>query len=519
MSAVNGVASDNRVESYWQRTATDSTTRRRSAYSAAIIPLVANTDILYRFVLPAVAGVAQVLKGSLRFDSTYGTGNPPSITLSGQGVSQTFTAAGVADAWNDFTFSFTPTGTGNIDAVVTVRSTVTTGKAWLDGIYHFPMTQSVRHFGYEWLPQAAQIVDTRITLTEAAALALPVAVNHGTSTITVTGAVTARGLFEACIADLVQSANQGQAVHIDSATGATFETTYTVVLSGAGAVDGVYTDATGVHVTISVPGLSADTRVYLRNMTDGVDLDNVKLTGTGYTLPVTWTADKTIRLRAGYAEGAVAKLPIEATGVLTSAGLTFIVTQEDDTVYNELAIDGGTITEFTPDYPNVQIDISDPDGETSVQRLYVWAAWTQTSALGIVSMFRAMSASDTANFLIDQDVVDAKLDNVSATPVRIIGGYLSRKDGSTLIVPSSNSIQIDPGKAYLATGGSLASVIEGGLSGQDILRVILAAVSGRTSGVGTEEENYLSLDGSKARITSTFDERGNRLTVDIDGAA
>jgi hypothetical protein len=35
--------------------------------------------------------------------------------------------------------------------------------------------------------------------------------------------------------------------------------------------------------------------------------------------------------------------------------------------------------------------------------------------------------------------------------------------------------------------------------------------------VGTDTENYLSVDGSKPRITSTFDGEGNRVTVDIDG--
>jgi len=61
-------------------------------------------------------------------------------------------------------------------------------------------------------------------------------------------------------------------------------------------------------------------------------------------------------------------------------------------------------------------------------------------------------------------------------------------------------------------------VLEGSLTGQDALRVILAAVSGKTSGVGTASENYLSVSGSKTRIAATFDDQGNRVTVALDGA-
>lgn len=251
IDTVNGDASDNRVLSYFQTTITDTSTRKRSTYAVKLQPKVANTAITYVFTIPAVSGVAQTIKGSLRFDATYGTATPPSIALSGQGVTSSFTAPATADAWHDFSFSFTPTNTGDITATVTVQSTSTSGYAWLDGVWHYPMTQSVRHFGYQWLLQAAQVADSRITLTEAAALALPIVVDHGAETITITGSATAREVFEHCIADLCQTGNQGEAVHISSATGATFATTYTVV----GDVVGVYTDTTGTSASLTLAGL------------------------------------------------------------------------------------------------------------------------------------------------------------------------------------------------------------------------------------------------------------------------
>ena len=64
---------------------------------------------------------------------------------------------------------------------------------------------------------------------------------------------------------------------------------------------------------------------------------------------------------------------------------------------------------------------------------------------------------------------------------------------------------------------SWAHVIEGGLSAEQMLRVIMAAVSGQTTGVGTLQERYLSRDGSKPRITADFDSNSNRIAVTVDG--
>lgn len=449
--AVNADSSDNRVLSYFQTTVTDTSTRKRATYAVKIQPKVANTAIVYTFTLPAVAGVAQTIKGSLRFDSTYGTATPPSIALSGQGVTASFTAPATADAWHDFTLTFTPTSTGDITATVTVQSASTSGFVWLDGIYHYPMTQSVRHFGYQWLPQAAQIVDTRLTLTESAALALPIVVDHGAETITITGSATAREVFEACIADLCQTANQGEAVHISSSTGETFATTYTVV----GTVVGPYTDSAGLHVTVTAASLVSGSRVQLYNVTDSTELLNTTLSGAGMSFPTTWSADKTVRLRAEHAD----YLPLTATGVLTSAGLTFLDAQVADEVYAANGIDGSTVTEFSADGANIQIDVSDPDGVTSVQRLYAWLQHYQTTSAGVASpFFGAMSAADSANYRIDAGLIDLKLDNVAGSPVVIAGGYLYRSDAATVIAAASGSIQMDPGRAYVAQGGTAADV-------------------------------------------------------------
>ncbi len=456
LETINGDTSDHRVLGYFQSTVTDTATRKRSAYSVKIQPKVANTAIRYTFTLPGVAGVAQTIKGSLRFDATYGTATPPSIALSGQGVSASFTAPATADAWHDFTLNFTPTSTGDITATVTVQSTSTAGFAWLDGVYHYPMTQTVRHFGFQFLPQTALVADSRITLSEATALALPVSVNHGTSTITVSANATAREVFEACIADLCQTANIGEPVHIESATGATFSTTYTVALTGGAAITGAYTDSAGLHVNIRADNLLSGTRVRVFNVTDATELYNDVTASAGFVLPIIAPGTaKTIQLRAAK----VGYLPVEVEGLLDGASLSFLDDQALDTTYLANGIDGSTVAGLTPDYPNLQIDANIAGGGITVQAIYAWTRWANTTADGIRLMHNVVQAQDGANYLIDTAVVDAKFDNNSVTPLVINGGYIRRSDGLTVI--GEGAIQLDPGRAYVAAGATAITVPAG----------------------------------------------------------
>lgn len=205
-----------------------------------------------------------------------------------------------------------------------------------------------------------------------------------------------------------------------------------------------------LDVVIAAPALIAGSRVQLYNVTDGLELLNTELPGVGLAFELPYVADKVVRLRADHAT----KLPLETVGVLGAAGLTFLDVQAEDDVYLGNGIDGSTVTEFAPDGANIEIDIDDPDGLTNVQRLYAWMQWYMTTEAGVRSpFFGAMSALDSANYQINQAKADIKLDNAGALPVRVVGGYLYRRDGSTVISATSNSIQIDPGKAYAVETG------------------------------------------------------------------
>ena len=56
-----------------------------------------------------------------------------------------------------------------------------------------------------------------------------------------------------------------------------------------------------------------------------------------------------------------------------------------------------------------------------------------------------------------------------------------------------------------------------GLSAEQIMRIMLAALAGRTAGLGTSTEQYMAQDGVTPRIEATFDANGNRLVVNLNG--
>ena len=459
LNQINGDPANSQDINYHRVCTTDTSTTLVSTHSIRIQPRVIATPITYTFLIPGVAGVAQTLKPALRFDSAYGTATPPSISLSGQGVSQSWTCPAVADTWAETTLAFTPTTTGDITVTVTVQSTATTGYAWLDGIYTYPMTRIIRRWGYLYdQPQASLIADTRITLTQAAALALPVTVDHATSTVAISGGVTPSEALQAMLADLTLSANRGRAVHC-TGSGATFATTYTVAFTGSGAVTGPYTDAGGLHVNISTT--LADSFAWRLAYADGAheQIATGTLTGATLSVPVVWTADRLVELRADHD----AYRAVQITGVLTSSGMQLLPDLQADTVAVGSGLVPSELTEFTFDAPGVQVEITDPDNHTEWLRLYVAWQHYQTTAAGLASeLFGRFTSADGRHYLLDQSGANrVTLLNMRPDPLRIGGGYCQTSDRLPPVDSSGGFIFPDFEFIYVAPGAQAITIPSG----------------------------------------------------------
>lgn len=436
----------------------ENTVRYRGLSSIKLSPGAPARACQRAFTMTAPAGTSTV-RGFVRYTSDYDGTSTPSVSVTdGNLVAPvSFTApVGAADTWHPFTLTLNNPGSAS-RYTITFSAIGSVGAAYFDGLPFDPFVSAVRHYGYVFdETNPLRRADPNIVMSESSALARPVTVDHATQTITVSGPCTNQQVYHALIADLCKTENIDKVVHVTSPDGVNFTTSYTVTFSGTGAISGPYTDAVGVHVMIEAPALVSGTRVQVYNVSTQTEMFNGVLGINGLSIPATFSIEQTVRLRADHPD----KLALTSLGTLTSSGLTFLDIQADDTVYTGNGVDGSTVTEFAADGPNIQIDINDPDGITTVQRLYAWMQHYQTTAVGIASpFFGAMTAIDSANYVIDQSLVDLKLDNVNAAvPLRVTGGYFSRKDGSSVIAPSSYSIQMDPGKAYVASGAVNANV-------------------------------------------------------------
>lgn len=212
-----------------------------------------------------------------------------------------------------------------------------------------------------------------------------------------------------------------------------------------------------------ISGIITGSRIQIYNATTTTERANATVAGTSYSYnynnSTEITSGNTVRIRLTLP----GRLPFQTTVVATASGFTVTADQSAlDAIYTSNGITGSTVTECAADYTDDTIDITDPDNTTTVQRIYAWYRYNETTSLGIASdWFNGMSAVDDANYLINVSTIDLTLYNVNATPLLITNARLYRSDGTTVIFATSNSIQMDPDKVYaIATGGSALTAPE-----------------------------------------------------------
>jgi hypothetical protein len=378
----------------------------------------------------------------------------------------------------------------NARALSPIAITPSTGQNSFLSVDNNPFSMTIRKYGKEFQAFSLNITEAVVTTYNAknnsfisaseltAGAYTGIAINGAVKTINITAAHTWQEVYDYSQWWASQPANMtyDEPITTTDGTSFAFNTDWSITIDGVlldaagkriqltgtgtysflnGAdIEGVLADVTHTHVKITAPNLIDGTRVYLINDTLGWEVDNdVVSGGNGYVFvadipSVQLVAGNTIMLFATYCSGLVAKKELSATGILTTAGLMFIDSQEDWLEYASIGIDGSTVTEFTADYPMIEVNISDADNLTTKQRLIAWWIYNLSTANGIRFFFEGITTEDAVNYRINNGF-NLFLDNLKATPLMFTDqARLYKANGATIIATTSNSIQLDSGKVY-----------------------------------------------------------------------
>ena len=136
-------------------------------------------------------------------------------------------------------------------------------------------------------------------------------------------------------------------------------------------------------------------------------------------------------------------------------------TSKHDTIYNINGIDGSAISAWTADFTNnpMGVDLSESDGGATVQEIYAFMVYSQTTADGVDKWFNVVTAIDGSNYQIDDDTVaNVKIQNAGNVAVNISGGRIFRKDGASGLLSGVLYAEDGDKPLTLDTGALVANI-------------------------------------------------------------
>lgn len=246
----------------------------------------------------------------------------------------------------------------------------------------------------------------------------------------------------------------GGVVNIRLATGQQQPT----VINGVGAT----TNFIGVILTGTVSNIVVGSRIRIYNNTTLTEVANEIVAGTTYTANYSegsdYTAGDLITVFLTCQIGTTACSLFKQNVTATSSGWSMTAEQTTDEFYSQFNVDGSTITEFSWDGVNLEIDINDADNETIIQRLGAWYFYFIATEEGIRDFFDCIKWEFYNQIQIDTDLCDVRLDNKKTDALLLEGGRLYRKDGTTIVSPTTTGAIHVVGGVGPAKGSGIAKL-------------------------------------------------------------
>ncbi|MAO24243.1 MAG: hypothetical protein Unbinned3818contig1000_34 [Prokaryotic dsDNA virus sp.] len=188
-----------------------------------------------------------------------------------------------------------------------------------------------------------------------------------------------------------------------------------------------------VLATGSVSGIVTGSRLQIVNQTKAIKPINQIIFGTSYSIDYSddtvYAVDDILEVRLTYQSGVTAKKEFSQLAVVTAGGWSVLAAQEDDDVYIALGVDGSTITKFTADYVNDEVDLTVAT-DFYGSEFYPWWVFNGTTASGIDEFFGGITAVNEANFRINNSIVSLYFDNTTSTNLKQLDNRrIYRDDG------------------------------------------------------------------------------------------
>jgi hypothetical protein len=247
----------------------------RSRSSIQFFPLSANTVHKETYLIPGAAGVPVTIRPGLRYDTNYTNATPPTVVVSGLGITpQTFTAGSSVNTDYEQTITVTPVTTGSLSVVVSGQSANTNGSFFFSGVSVASWIDWTFHYGYVFNPTSpTQKADVVIVSSLATAAALT-GVSYGSGTLTVTGNRSPREIYDwvnwYCAVNYLD-------LFIDSSDGVTFALAANLTINGGSITGNSSTFDIGNRTFTKTGGGDTDNKIIVNGVTNW----NIYLTVTG----------------------------------------------------------------------------------------------------------------------------------------------------------------------------------------------------------------------------------------------
>lgn len=297
---------------------------------------------------------------------------------------------------------------------LTGGGTITGGTVTLDG----PATYSTAFSGATVVSQGEGTYNMNVTSSIITFAPTASAVNYNLGSSTFSGTIDLR------------NTHATRTITVQLPTG----TSYTTANNTGGTIT---VTTPSVYQSVTVTGLTANSRIQIYDTTNSLELYNDVVAGTSYTWTdtVAASASRGIRLRVAYVTSTTANTFIDTNigtcGVLSSdAGISYFVSPTVNSVYVANLIDGSAITDCSITGTNLFVGID--TGSTSWQHIYAFMTyWLYTSG-GIRDQYLEMVATDQTNYIFLTAHGSFKIKNITApsVPLLITGGNAAPDTGS-----------------------------------------------------------------------------------------